>query len=294
MKKTLTLVLALGSLALQASTLDECVAAYGAGALDKAQILCTQATKENPKSFDANYWLCETYIRSREYKKALPYAQKLEPLASSLDDYFFAYNKLGSIYSYLGDTNQELKYTQKSLEVTKKLGNKEQIGSVLHNLAVYYRNIHNLDEAKKYLLEALEYKTNKSSISNTYNVLAIIYDSQGDTKKAMESSQKAVDFAKEASNFAEYAHNSVTLAVRYINQANYEKAKTIFLDALKIAQDNGLKSKESYALYWLGVLSQRQGDKKSAKQYFTQALEIAKASGDASQVEDIQYSLNSL
>ncbi|MFA5235141.1 MAG: tetratricopeptide repeat protein [Sulfurimonas sp.] len=294
MKKTLTLALTLGSLTLQASTLDECVAANKAGALDKAQMLCTQATKENPKDFWANYWLCKTYIRSGEFKKALPYAQKLEQLASSLGDYNFAYNLLGVTYGYLGDKSQGLKYARKNLELTKKLGNKGEIGTTLNNLGVYYMKLNNLDEAKKHLLEALEYTTNKSIIARIYNTLSVVHYNQGDTQKAMEYSQKAVDFAKEAGDFADYALNSVTLAARYIDQANYEKAKTILLDALKIAQDNGLKRQESYALKYIGYLSQRQGDKKSAKQYYTQALEIAKTSGDTSTVEDIQSVLNNM
>lgn len=294
MKKTVAIALTLGSLSLHAGILDECFAAYKAGALDKAQMLCAQATKQNPKDFYANAFLYKTYLDSGKFKKALPYAQKLEQLASTLDEYGFAYGSLSILYGYLGDKNKELKYAQKSLEVKKKLGNKEDIGAALHSLGGYYLNINNLDEAKKYFLEALEYKTDKSSITSTYNALAVLHDNKGDSQKAIEYSQKAVDFAKEASDFKQYTICSVTLAGFYINQSNYEKAKSILLDALKIAQDNGLTSQEGYALKYLGYLLEKQGDKKSAKQYYTQALDIAKASGNASEIKDIQYSLNNL
>lgn len=294
MKKTVAIALTLGSLSLHAGILDECVAAYKAGALDKAQMLCTQATKQNPKDFYANAFLYKTYLDSGIFKKALPYAQKLEQLASKPDEYGFAYGNLSILYGYLGDKNQELKYAQKSLGVNKKLGNKDDIGTALHSLGKYYLNINNLDEAKKYFLEALEYKADKSSIASTYNALAVLHDNQGDSQKAMEYSQKAVDFAKEASDFTQYTLCSVTLASFYVNQSNYEKAKPILLDALKIAQDNGLTSQEGYALKYLGYLSEKQGDKKSAKQYYTQALDIAKASGNASEVKDIKYCLNNL
>jgi tetratricopeptide (TPR) repeat protein len=66
------------------------------------------------------------------YKKALPYAQKLEQLSTSLDDYSLSYNFLGVIYSKLGDKKQELNYSLKNLEINKKQGNRNNIGISLN------------------------------------------------------------------------------------------------------------------------------------------------------------------
>jgi tetratricopeptide (TPR) repeat protein len=296
MKKLLSTTLLAGSLAfsLNANTLDECVQAYKAGALDKAESLCTQAAKEDSKSFWANFWLFDTYISKGEYKKALAPAQKLEKLAKTLKEYSLAYGQQGVVYAYLGDKKQELRYKLKSLEANRKIGDRGEIGTSLHNLGTYYRGIGNLDEAKKQFTEALEYETDKSSLSNTYNSLSLLYSDQGDTQKTIENSQKAVQLAKDGGDFVSSAHFSVGLAAHYIDSARYDEAKPLLDSALQISRDRGARDVESYALKWLGILAARQGDKNNAKRYYIQALDIATATGDASAVTDIKAWLNQL
>jgi tetratricopeptide (TPR) repeat protein len=296
MKKLLSATLLAGSLAfsLNANTLEECVQAYKAGALDMAEALCTKAAKEDSKSFWANFWLCKTYLDEGEYKKALAPAQKLEKLAKTLKEYSLAYGQQGVVYSYLGDKKQELKYQLKSLDADRKIGDRGEIGTSLHNLGSYYRGIGNFDEAKKQFTEALEYETGKVSLADTYNSLSILYSDQGDIQKATENSQKAVQLSKEGGDFVSSAHYSVGLAAKYINSARYDEAKPLLDSALQIAKDRGARSTESYAFKVLGFLAAKQGDKSSAKRYYMQALEIATATGNASAVADIKNLINEL
>jgi len=154
-------------------------------------------------------------------------------------------------------------------------------------------DINNLEEAEKYYLEALEYKTNKSSISGTYNSLSVL-NSKNNQEKRLEYAKKAVTFAKEAGDFANYSHYLSTLASAYITNQNYDLAKSSLLEALQIAQDKELLSKQSYALKYLGVLSQKLDDKENARKYYNQALQISKSQGNAGQIEDITYLLNKL
>lgn len=295
MKKSFILGLLLGGVSLlNAATLDECIAAYKAGALEKAETLCTKATKENPKSYDANFFLMRTNYAIGNYKKALPYAQKLEQLSTSLDDYSLSYNFLGVIYSKLGDKKQELNYSLKNLEINKKQGNRNNIGISLSNLGSYYMKINNLEEAQKYFLEALEYITDKSEIANTYNSLAVLYSNLNNQEKELEYAKKAVISAKEASDFGKYSFYLSTLASAYISNQNYDLAKSSLFEALQIAQDKGLLTQQSYALKYLGVLSKRQDDKESARKYLNQALQISKSQGNVSEIEDITFLLNKL
>lgn len=294
MKKSLILGLLLGTSILNATTLDECIAAYKAGALEKAEILCTKATKENPKSYDANFALVLTYNAIGNYKKALPYAQKMEQLSTSLDEYRLSYSYLGVIYGNLGDKKQQLKYSLKDLEICKKQGDKGSIGISLNNLGIYYLNMNNLEEAEKYFLQALEYKTDKSDIANTYNALSVLNTRLNNQEKELEYAKKAVLFTKEAGDFANYSFYLSTLASAYIDTQNYDLAKSSLIEALQIAQDKGLLSQQSYALKYLGVLSQKQNDVENAKKYFNQALQISKVQGNVSQIEDITAALNQL
>ena len=52
--------------------------------------------------------------------------------------------------------------------------------------------INNLEEAQKYFLEALEYITDKSEITNTYNSLAVLYSNLNNQEKRTRICQKAV------------------------------------------------------------------------------------------------------
>lgn len=294
MKKSLVVILTFGVLALQANILNECISAFQIRDLKKAQILCEEATKQNSEIFETNFWLSKTYLYSGEFIKAVSYAQKSENFASTIEEYYAIYNVSGVLYGYLGDKKKVLEYNQKSLKIAKEIGDKNIIGADLHNLGEYYRELNNLEEAKKYFFEALEYKTNKASISTTYNALSVLYINQGDNKKAIEYSEKAVTMSKEANDFEKYSMNSVTLASLYIGDSNYTLAESILLEALKIAQDKDLKRQEMYALKWLGVLSFKQGDKKNAKKYYTNALNIAKNIGYSLAIEDINTLINKL
>jgi tetratricopeptide (TPR) repeat protein len=290
MKKLLSATLLAGSLALSlnASTLDECEQAYNAGAFDKAEASCIKASKEDSNSYMANYWLCRTYNSQGEFKKMLPVAQKLEKLAKTLEEYKVAYSYEGVACNALGDKKQALKYYLKNLEVNKKTGDRGDIGNSLHNLGEYYRGIGNSADALKYLTEALEYKTNKASLANTYNSLGILYGKQGDTEKSIAYYQKAAQYAKEGGDFVDSAHYSVGLGAEYGKLERYNEAKQQFDDALQIARDRGNKTLESYALRNLGNLALVQNDKTTAKRYLTQALEIAKATGNSFEVQKIE------
>ncbi len=233
-------LLALGILStLNANTLDECKSAYKAGALDKAETLCSKAAKENPKSFYANYFLAKTYSDIGKYETMLPVAQKLEKLAKTSDNFFDAYNVLGLCYRGLGDEKELLKNYQKELDMAIKSGNSENIAFVQIDTGTYHYNMQNYDKAISYYSEAIKNTTKKDILATTYYRIGSAYYSQEKYNESIEARQKALRFAEEASKPLLVARYSIRIGATHIKLGDYKNGEKYIRAGLEVAKNIG-------------------------------------------------------
>lgn len=293
--KAKTALFALGILStLNANTLDECVSAYKAGALDKAETLCSKAVKENPKSFGTNFFLAKTYIDRGEYKKMLPFAQKLEKLAKTSDEYRHAYQLLGICYSSLGDKKEQLKYNQKELDIAMKSGNGENIASAQINIGAYYQNMEEYDKAISYYSEATKNATDKDTMATAYGNIGSVYYSQKKYNESNEMRQKALKLAEEAGKYLEVAYHSIGIGGTYTKLKDYENGEKYIRAGLEVIKREGVKDVEAYGLRSLGWLEYEKGNLQVAKKYALDALSLAKSVSYMVEIEEAEYLLEQI
>lgn len=80
--------------------------------------------------------------------------------------------------------------TSRSLDLAKKLGDREGEAVLLNNIAGIFRNKGELDKALKYYEESLRLQTDEREKAPTYNNIAFIYSDKGNHEKAIEYLKK--------------------------------------------------------------------------------------------------------
>lgn len=276
MKKVLLSVALLSTFAFSGQ--DICEGVFGAGDYPKAGDCYTKQVKIN-NSADNNYFAGDSLLRQGRVKEALSYMQKAEQLETRETDLFFIYNKLSMIYAGLGNSELELAYDMKALNLSLKRGNKKDIGSAYSNLGLYYSNMNDNNKALEYYFKSLDYQAenNKSII---YNNIALVYDNLNDYDKVSEFSNKAIDISEKTGNYLDLCLLKTNYGAFKYKQEKYLEADKVLKDANTICHNAGNISTEANSFIYLGLSSLKQNNLQSAKSYYVQAKQLANKSGD--------------
>ena len=119
----------------------------------------------------------------------------------SFDDLTSSFlHNLGILKGHFGmRLDQEDLYYQ-SLEIRKRLGDKQGISMSLSSLGLLYKNQGKIEEAEQLYLESLEIKRqlgDKKGISSSLSNLGVIYFELGQDQKALEHLIQSIDLKKE-------------------------------------------------------------------------------------------------
>lgn len=100
--------------------------------------------------------------------------------------------EIGLVYSLLGNYSEALEYYGKSLAGNEELGLKSSVASVLQNIGGLYAEknfeVYNPKKAEEILFKALTMNSElgaKQQLYQTHKILAILYEQEGDTKRAL-------------------------------------------------------------------------------------------------------------
>jgi len=125
-------------------------------------------------------------------------------------------------------------------------------------------------------------KANKREQGSLFERLGVIYDSMGQSIKAIEYFQQALEIAKDIGDKSREGADLGNLGLAYANLAQIDKAIEYFQQALEIARDIGDRGNEGVWLGNLGLAYYSLGQINKAIEYFQQALEIDRDIGDKS------------
>ncbi len=142
---------------------------------------------------------------------------------------FSLYNNIGIIYRFKLDFDKALQYFNQALtlSVTELNAPQEDIARINYNIAEIYYITNNYNKA----IELINNNINHSYIEDKksyYELLAFIYQIQGDIIKSKHNYQKALDLT-----LSIYEPNSIDIAISYINYSNF----LISIDQLSNAEE---------------------------------------------------------
>ncbi|MCB9283132.1 MAG: tetratricopeptide repeat protein [Lewinellaceae bacterium] len=143
--------------------------------------------------------LGNVYFYAGGYSKALEFCKKAlaireEVLDPNHPDLAVSYNNLGCIYLNTGEYSNALEYCKKALEIGEKVldRNHPNLATFYSNTGAAYAETGNFEEAKS-AFAIFENIVPENDKGLAYRNWTIYYALQGDTRKALENLEKAVD-----------------------------------------------------------------------------------------------------
>lgn len=235
------------------------------------------------------------YFRLGEYRKALTSFQESLPIHREKRSYIGeaqTLNNMGVIYANLSQYAQALDYYQQALVIVKKLRvYRGDEAAILNNIAALYFSLSQYSKALNFAQQASEiYKKLPSGQSTRVNSreIELLYEALGNSSlnPAFISKGLAVRAGvgnvlnKEGIVRAGEAVNLNNIGQIYSNQGQYEKALTLYQQALAIYKEIGNRLGEAITLNNIGQIYDNLRQYEQAIKFHQQALAIYKEVGD--------------
>lgn len=244
------------------------------------------------------------------YQKGLKIIEELYPCSPELThDLSIFNNKLGNIYQGLGNLEEALKFTHKSLELVLLLHQRTpDSAEVARSLSISYERLGGIHQALTQLPQALSYYQQSldiredlfkraadsavayADLTYCYNGLGDIYQALDKTQKALSYYQKSLDICEKlhqrAPDSAEFARNLFfsceRLGKMYRKLGNLQQALSYYQKSLDISEklhqrapdSAGFARDLSISYESLGIIYQALGQKQKALNYQLQSLDI--------------------
>jgi tetratricopeptide (TPR) repeat protein len=203
---------------------EKAVLTMNYGLVDEAIKYLNRALSLNPNHHLSYYLLGLAYVKKQSLAEAEAAIQKCLELKP---DFSEAHISLGEIYE---DTSK----LDKAEDEYKKAYAVAQNYSTSFHLAMLYYGRGKLDQALEYVQKAIQ-KDSRSI--QAYNLQGVILNKLGRYPESIQSFQSVLKIDPN------YAVASVNLAIAYINNKNFDKARELLEKTLPTVQDQKLKEK---------------------------------------------------
>lgn len=173
------------------------------------------------------------------------------------------YNGFAIVYENLGDHQMALDYFHKSLQLYLEIGNNERAALVYANVALGYRNLGQHRESLQYsqcglqLAQAIGHQIfarfNEEEMANTYAAMGQHEDALFHYKRVLGQTRDLND---------KFIYGSILRDVSrvYFAMENWDAAQAHILNALEIAEENGMKGVQFEAHELLAQIYKKRAD----------------------------------
>ncbi|MGQ0828553.1 MAG: tetratricopeptide repeat protein [Bacteroidota bacterium] len=203
------------------------------------------------------------------------------------------FNELYREYRTIGEPEKALGYSNKALEVAKKISGspveavagaaKKGIANSYNNIGVIYCDQSDYPKAFEYFFKSLKVREeikDKNGTASSYNNIGLIYHRQSDYPKALEYYLKSVKIKVETGDKKGIAASYNNIGLIYHRQSDYPKALEYYFRGLKIKEEIGNKKDIATSYNNIGVIYCDQSNYPKALEYHFKGLKIKKEVGD--------------
>jgi tetratricopeptide (TPR) repeat protein len=290
MQKLTLSLLCTGLITTMAMAKENCLVFYEAQNYKKSAQCYIQKLKKD-RSFANLSSAGISYCEQGRYKEALPYLKEAENKATTTSDYTVLYSGLSNVYANIGDSVQELAYDMKFLDLSLKSGDRENIGIAYINLGDYYYKQKQFQKALESSEKALEYQ-DESERATTYGNMAGSYDDLKNYPKAEEMYQRSIEIDQKLGNYNDLGGHKKELGIFYFGQKRYVEARKTLEEGKTISHNAGNIGVEAHSLSILSIVDYREGHINEAKAKAAEGLRLAKQSGAEAILDDANYAWN--
>ena len=218
------------------------------------------------------------YERAERYFRML-----LEYLPETHSSVAHIYGSLGRVYSMKADYQTALQYYEQTLKCLIKIGifdEQENIRTIYVHIGAAYHQLGKVDLALKYYSMSTDIKSSPSSLSYTYNQIAMVHRDKGDHRLALEYFQRTLHIEEQVLKKTKYHPLLATMYNNigeiYIQLNDDENAFKYLQHALNIRLKGTVSTHTDLAAIYsnLGLIYQQRKELKKALEMFEKALEI--------------------
>ena len=239
---------------------------------------------------DSIYAIVQQKYSESDYRGALDLLLEAEPIDEVLSTVEFHaeyITNLGTIYFYVGEKQNAVKYYIKASEFIKKnLGaENSRYAQALSNIGLLYTSIGEYQEANGFYVQASEIynKINATESADYANLLTNIGNASyylGDYPNAANKYKQSIVIKKKTlgENQPDYATSLNNLGLVCSKMGDYQTALKYYIQAVEIWKKNYGEENRDYAtaINNIAVLYEEIGDYQNALKYNLKVLEIRK------------------
>jgi two-component system, NarL family, sensor kinase len=228
--------------------------------------------------------IAELYKNDRA-EIAIQYLRKAESISKSLNYFSGKRKSLGSLaisFYHQGSYDSMLFYYKKELELLKAEGDSVDIAVTLIDIGKAYQSLEEYDLALRYALEAakiLESSDNKEVLVHLNDVLQVIYFSIPNYDIAISYGEKALQQARELKDDFLIMRALVNLSLSFSSKNQLVKAKSLLLEALKIALKIDNAATQCAIMIDIIEIYRKEREYDKVNEYAIKALELSKRAG---------------
>ncbi|RZK14699.1 MAG: tetratricopeptide repeat protein, partial [Flavobacterium sp.] len=202
-------------------------------------------------------------------------------------------DKLSFLYSDI-DPDKGLLYANKVIELSKKIGDKENLSVGFYNRGINYSSLGKDSLAINALNTAITYaraNKDKSNLGNYLNGLAILLINRGEYRKSLDLRFEVLDIYTELNDIKKIGRINGNIGVNYYFLSDFPHALKYYLKSLQIAEERGDKVAMASWILNIGIVLKKMNQYDKAFKYYERALKIYKELNDTQGVIGVLSSL---
>lgn len=226
------------------------------------------------------------YFNAQDFKRSIYYSNlALQQLQGSCNTEKLAncMSYLSVAYTRISDYANAISYAKEVLAIDRKSGDRSNISSSLSNIAGIYLSSKRPEQAKPYILEAIENSTaakDSSRMAIQMGIASEIFQNLGENDKALSYAKDAYYLEKRRGRMDKAAIRLCQMAAAQIEMGMLGDARANLLKALPELEKSGNRQSYSIACNQLGSIALKNGKLTTARDYYTRAVSFFKQSGD--------------
>ncbi|HYF71095.1 MAG TPA: tetratricopeptide repeat protein [Ohtaekwangia sp.] len=197
-----------------------------------------------------------------------------------IDEAKILLNSHGALYVLTAEYDKALGQFLKSLPLRERGGNKDEIGTCLHNLGLIYYKLNNFNKAIEYYKKSLGVKgiITPGSMKSLINI-GLCYSGQRDYEEGLRYVKRGLKLCQDRCSHDIYTEAKFALGMIYYYMQDCVMAERFLLESLstsRITQDNRFIAEN---LIYLARVFLDNGDLQKTYNYLTEARHIAAKHG---------------
>lgn len=239
-------------------------------------------------SIRAEVWATagQYYFYEQDFKRSIYYSNlALQQLQGSNDTEKLAdcMSYLSVAYTRISDYANAISCAKEVLAIDRKTGDRSNISSSLSNIAGIYLSSKRPEEAKPYILEAIENSTaakDSTRMAIQMGIASEIFQNLGENNKALSYAKDAYELETLRGRMDKAAIRLCQMAAAQIEMGMLSDARANLLTALPELDKSDNRQSYSIACNQLGNIALKTGDLSAARDYYSRALSFFRQSGD--------------